>query len=132
MNQRKIRSNFFEEADEAVEIILPPSVTSTELLSLSRRLRGKFNDNHDFAKIGQTIGSRDRGTDIKIITKPSLVGDLLEIVGNLVETVVPEEEPTQDSFFSRLAKNFGLQRKSSINSINKRFNVTLKEDSMTS
>ena len=131
MDSKRIRAAFAEEANEAIEIIIPPSVTSTELLSLVRRLRGKFDDNHDFAIIGQTVGSRDRGTDIRIITKPSLVGDLLEIVGNLVETVVPEEEPTQDSFFSRLAKKFGLQRKSSINSI-KRFNVTLKEDSMTS
>ena len=132
MKSREIRSDFVEEADEAVEIILPPSVTSTELLSLSRRLRGKFNDEHDFARIEQTVGSRGRGTDIRIITKPSLVGDLLKIVGNLVETVVPEEEePTRHSFFSRLAKKFGLQRESSISSI-KRFKVTLKEDSITS
>ena len=132
MDSKRVRAAFATETNEAIEIIIPPSITSTELLSLIRRLRGKFNDKHDFARIGQTVGSLDRGTVIKIITKPSLVGDLLEIVGNLVETVVPEEEPTQDSFFSRLAKNFGLQRKSSINSINKRFNVTLKEDSMTS
>ena len=132
MKSREIRSDFVEEANEAVEIVIPSSSNTTEVLSLIRSLRGKFNDNHDFARIGQTVGSRNRGTIINILTKPSLVGDLLKIVGSLVETVAPEEEePTRHSFFSRLAKKFGLQRESSISSI-KRFKVTLKEDSITS
>ncbi|UCH51702.1 MAG: hypothetical protein JSV54_02800 [Chloroflexota bacterium] len=131
MKSKEISSAFLYEGNEVVEICIPPSYNSTKVLSFISRLEEKFHTNHDFARVAQTFGSEFRGIVIRILTDSSTISDCLEMVGNLVKTLAPEEEPKRDSWFFRLAQKLGLPRESSIDSP-KRFVVTLKEDSITS
>lgn len=110
--------------EEAVELLVPPSVNTAQLLRFMCQLKEKLDDN--YAGIMSMVGSWDQGTVITIRLQPARFSGFVDKLGNMPEVEKVEEEPLARGAFSRSLEKFWGLPKLSI-SLSKRIRVTLEE-----
>ncbi len=111
--------------EEAVELVIPPSVNAAQLLRFMCQLAEILHD--DFASIICTVGSWDSGTIITIRPHSATPSALLITLANMPQVEKAEEELPKRDAFSSFTKKLGFMPRLGINP-SKRISVILKED----
>jgi len=112
------------ERKATIELFIPLSNNSTELLRFMLHLEKEYKRDNHSAGIIRTGGSFDRGTFITISPGFNSPADIVNKISSMPEVETVEEDPPASGAFSHFSAIFALMRSSKF-SPNNRFRITL-------
>lgn len=124
---KQLSTDSDDSAEDAIELVVPPSTNASHLLSFMCRLEERLHDNDDnYACILHTVGSWERGTVITISLKPARLHNLMDKLDDMPGVEKVEDEPLASGSSFNFRRKFRALPRPGI-SPSKRVRITLKE-----